>query len=281
VRLDVLICTNLVNLSVAWRGARPGQSRRALLLYEPWRFALPVWPRVLSRPIGIWAWRALRLIAALRLIDTLYLPHDRFNWRVAWCVVRARRVVYLDDGLDTRRLAPVNFDLQRASPAAVYLTFDEYRELPPWLARFDVRRVGSIVALAQIAPRPLLPLDGASHVFVESPGLDIAAVVAALGVPASQVLVVRHPVPAKRAALPAGLRQVEGAAYGIEATLLDSRGLTWCFGETMALVFAVLAAGSRQHRFLAQVPAAQRANLVGFDWRPAGIPLPDLVELTA
>jgi hypothetical protein len=273
---DVLICTNLVNYAVAMRGVRPGAERPALLLYEPWRFESAPMRSVWQLPIGIWSLRLVRLLVALRVVHTLYLPHDRFNWRVGWCRDRARRVAYLDDGLDTHRRQPVNFNLDRASPAAAYYTFDEFRDLPPWLARFDVRRAGSVAALATIAARPPLPLDGVAHVFVESPGLDVAGLIAQLGLPMQQVLVVRHPVPAKRGALPEGCRQVQGNAYSIEATLQSSQGLHWYFGETMALVFALHGMAQQRHRVFAQLAAAQRDNLVGLPLRAAAAPVSDL-----
>jgi hypothetical protein len=274
--LDVLICTNLVNYAVAVHGMHPGVERPALILYEPWRFAARAMPRVRHWRIGIWTLRLLRLLVALRIVNTLYLPHDRFNWRVGWCRDHARRVAYLDDGLDTHRRQPVNFDLDRAQSAAYY-TFDEFRDLPPWLARFDVRRSGSITVLAEIASRPLLPLAGATHVLVESPGLDVADVIERLGVPAQQVLVVRHPVPAKRTQLSASCRHVEGNAHSVEATLLATRGLHWYFGETMALVFALYAAAHCEHRVFAQLSAAQLENLVGLGLRDAGPPAPGLL----
>jgi hypothetical protein len=261
---DVLICTNLVNLTVALHGARPGCDRPALMLYEPRRFVPPTLPRVAVRRMGIGPWRLLRAAVAFRLVHTLYLPHDRLNWRVRWCRDRLQRVVYLDDGLDTHRRAPLNFDLDRPAPTGTaYFTFDDFGELPAWLGRFDVRRIGPLALLADTAPRPLLPLAGALHVFIESPGLDVAAVVQALALPDQSILVVRHPAPSKRGAWASRWRSVEGTQHGIEATLLQTEGLTWYFGETMALWFALHAANSRGHRLHVQLSDAQREALTG------------------
>jgi hypothetical protein len=269
--LDVLICTNLVNYAVVVHGVRPGRERPALILYEPWRFAARAMPRVAHRSIGIWTLRALRLLVALRLVHTLYLPHDRFNWRVGWCRDHARHVAYLDDGLDTHRRVPVNFSLDRTRPAPYY-TFDEFVDLPPWLDPFEVRRAGSVAVLAEIAGRPPLVFEHETHVFVESPGLDVTGLIASLAIPDGHVLVVRHPVPAKRAGLSASCREVEGNTCSIEATLLSTRGVHWYFGETMALVFALSAASQRGHHVFAQLRPAQRDNLIGLPLRQVGPP---------
>ena len=274
--LDVLICTNLVNYAVAVHGVHPGAERPALILFEPWRFAAQPMPRVRHWRIGIWTLRLLRLLVTLRVVHTLYLPHDRFNRRVGWCRDHARHVAYLDDGLDTHRRTPQNFNLDRPQPAP-YFTFDEFLDLPPWLDRFDVRRAGSIAVLARIAQRPALPLEGATHVFVESPGLDIGGVIKQLELPAHQVLVVRHPVPAKRVLLSVSCREIQGNDYSIESTLLSTRGLHWYFGETMALVFALYTVARREHRVLAQLSAAQRENLAGLPLRDAGALAPGLL----
>jgi hypothetical protein len=274
--LDVLICTNLVNYALAVHGVRPGTERPELILFEPWRFTAQAMSRVRHLRIGIWSLRLLRLLVTLRVVHTLYLPHDRFNRRVGWCRDHARRVAYLDDGLDTHRKTPQNVDLDRTLPTP-YFTFEEYLALPPWLDRFDVRRAASIAVLARIAHRPALPLEGATHVFVESPGLDIGGVIKRLDLPAQQVLVVRHPVPAKRALLSASCREIEGRDYSIESTLLSTRGLHWYFGETMTLVFALYTVARREHRVFAQLSAVQRDNLAGLPLRDAGPLAPGLL----
>ena len=260
--LDVLICTNLVNYAVAVSGVHPGREWPALILYEPWRFEARAMPRVAHWAIGIWTLRVLRLLVSLRIVRTLYLPHDRFNWRVGWCRDHVRRVAYLDDGLDTHRRVPMNFNLDQVRPAPYY-TFDEFVELPAWLNRFDLRRAGGITLLAELASRPALDLGTATHVFVESPGLDVMALIEYFGLSVDQALVVRHPVHSKRVSLPVSWRAVEGSSCCVEATLLSTRGLHWYFGETMALVFALCAGLGRGHHVFAQLSRAQRDNLVG------------------
>lgn len=266
--IDAFVCTNLVNFTVALHGVRPGVGRPALLLYESGRMPRPALPRVWPLKIGIWSLRLLRGLAALGCIHTLHIPHHRFNRRVASARRHARAVAYLDDGLDTRRRAPRNFDLDTVRERPRYHTFAEYRVLPDWLERFDVRRDTPLLQLARTAGLPPLPLEGVDHVLIESPGLQAQALIAGLRLDVARTLVVRHPVPAKRGALPPGCRVVEGKGHSLESSLLGSRGRSFYFGETMALVFAVSSPEVVQHnRLFAQLDEAQRDNLVGLRWQ--------------
>jgi hypothetical protein len=267
--IDVLVCTNLVNYTVALHGMQPGRRRPALLIHEPWRFVARPLPRVHTFALGLWSLRLLRALVALRLVHTLYLPHDRFNWRVAWARAHVPRLAYLDDGLDTHRRTPRNFDLPvppRRGGRPAYLSFNECQRLPDWLAAFDVWRCAPLTALAGSSGLPLLPLDGIDVLLVESPGLQPAQVIGGLGLSPARVLVIRHPVPAKRGRLPGSCRRIEGGGHDLEASLLQARGLTLVFGETMALVFAALSGVAHHNRVLAQLTPAQRDNLPGLRW---------------
>lgn len=289
--IDIVVCTNAVNLCIAWAGAQPGRDRPALLLYEPWRITLPprqphgapVWPMA----IGIWSLRLALMLARLGRVHTLYLPHDRFNQRIARTRALARRVVYLDDGLDTHRQVPRNMALPpqpcRDGAPPGYLTFHEFDLQPPWLRGFAVRRCASLALLAGAERSSRLDLDGVSHLLVESPGLDVAMLVQRLALPAQSVLVLRHPVPDKRGAIPAACRTTEGAGHDLEAALLRAVGMTLVFGETLSLVFAHHMGVAARNTVLAQLTPAQRDNLPVLRWQPAPTSLyaemPGLMQL--
>jgi hypothetical protein len=228
----------------------------------------PALPRVWAVAIGIWSLRLLRWLAALGWIHTLYIPHHRFNRRVALARRQVRQVAYLDDGLDTRRRVPRNFDLQASGPRSPYHTFAEYTVLPDWLAAFDVRRDTPLLQLATAARLPALSLDDVDHVLIESPGLRAQEIITGLRLDVRRTLVVRHPVAAKRGALPDGCRVAEGQGHSLEASMLGSRDRAFYFGETMALVFAVSSDVARHNRVYAQLDDAQRDNLVGLRWQP-------------
>jgi hypothetical protein len=266
--IDVFVCTNEVNYTIAIAGELRRRPRLALVLYDPVRSDRRHVPRAWQRPFNPWSDRLVRTLGRLRLLRTVYIPHHRVNPRLMREVRRARAVAYLDDGLDTLRHAPLNFEpvaadvLPPASGLRPYLTFTEYKRLPPWLDAYDVRRICSMRELLSEGRKPTIDLTGVEHLFVESPGLQVGAVIAALGIDPARCLCVRHPVPAKRGALPALCRVVDGRGRDLEATVLGARGLQLYFGSTMTLVFALQAGAARHNAVHVQLDDAQRTNLL-------------------
>ncbi|RZS47548.1 hypothetical protein [Sphaerotilus mobilis] len=280
--IDVFFCTNRINHAIALDGAMAGVRRPALILHEPWRFGTERRRQVRYLRIGIWSLRLVQLLVLLGWVDTLCVPHHRFNRRVLWCLERARQVAYLDDGLDTHRPVPNNFDLERISGRPTYFTFDEFQRLPAWLDRFVIQRGVALKALADLPPTlPLLPLVGIRHVFVESPGLAPARWIRDLRLVPEEVLVVRHPVVAKRSAIPDGCRVVEGQHHNLEASLMSpSTGIDVYFGETLALVFAAYVGLPREVRVWAQLRPPARDRLPGLCWDHASPWGDDLLMLS-
>ena len=261
---DLFVCTNEVNHTVVLAGELQLRPRRALVLYDPVRCDRRRATRAWQLPFGPWVDRLIRLLGRLRLLRTAYVPHQRVNPRLMREVRRARAIAYIDDGLDTLRRQPLNFDLD-ALPLrrCDYLTFAEYSAFPPWLeAAFAPKPVCSLRELNAGGRKPLLDLQGIEHLFVESPGLDAGALIAALQIDPARALCVRHPVPHKRGSLPAQCRSVEGRTHDLDATLASSSGRSLYFGATMSLVVAVLTGVARHNRVHVQLDAAQEANLM-------------------
>jgi hypothetical protein len=261
---DLFVCTNEVNQTIVLAGELRQRPRRALVLYDPVRCDRRPAPRAWQLPFGPWTDRLVRLLGRLGLLRTAYIPHQRVNERLMREVRRARATAYIDDGLDTLRRRPLNFDLAALPPSRCdYLTFAEYRSFPPWLSSaFEPRAVCSLRALAVGGRKPLLALDGVDHLLVESPGLDAGALIAALGIDPARALCVRHPVPHKRGSLPSECRAVEGRGHDLDATLAACRGRSLYFGATMPLVVAVLTDVARHNRVHVQLDGAQGDNLM-------------------
>ena len=260
--MDLFVCTNEVNYTVALGELRQ-RPRSSLLVFDPVRCDKRATGGAWQVPQGAWVDRVVRILGRLRLLDTAYVPHLRFSPRLLREVRRARRLAYLDDGLDTLRRQPHNIDTTAPpSERPSFLSFSEYVDLPAWLDAFDVRRVCSLRDLAHAGHRKPIDLMGIDHLFIESPGLDAGEVIAALGVDPSRALCVRHPVPHKRVALPGQCATVEGRAHDLEATLLAARGLDLYFGSTMAAVFALVTEAAVHNRIHVQLDDAQHANLV-------------------
>jgi hypothetical protein len=261
---DLFVCTNEVNQTVVLAGELRRAPRRALVLYDPVRCDRRAMSGVWQLPFGPSVDRLVRWLGRLRLLRTAYVPHQRVNPRLMREVRRACAIAYLDDGLDTLRRQPLNFD-PAALPATrcAYLTFDEYRSFPPWLTTaFETRAVCSLRELCAGGRKPPLDLDGVDHLLVESPGLEAGALIAALNLDPTRSLCVRHPVPHKRGALPPLCRTVEGRGHDLDATLATCRERSLYFGATMSLVVAVLTGVTRHNRVYVQLDDPQADNLM-------------------
>lgn len=239
--------------------------RPALLLYESRRFRVRPVPGLRQWRLSVNTLRLLRPWSALRPFDTVHVPHHRLSPRFAPLLAAARRVEYLDDGLDTLRLKPRNFDLDRLRPGDRYHTFDEHRQLPPWLQPLDVQRDCSLAEVLVLATalQPRQDLSAWRHVFIESPGLDPQALCRALALDPATVLVIRHPIAFKRGPLPPGCASVVGNTLDSEGSLLAGSGQSIYCGETMAFFLLLHAGAAQRHQLWLQLGEAQWNGLVG------------------
>lgn len=237
--------------------------RPAILLYETRRFAVRPVPGLRQWKLSVNTLRLLRLLSLFQPFGTVYVPHHKISRRFAPLLAGAQHVEYLDDGLDTLRLQPRNFDLSRLRAGDRYHTFSEHGALPPWLDRLDVRRDCALAAVLGTSLQPRQDLAAWDHVFIESPGLNPQALCAALALDPARVLVIRHPVAFKRGPLPEGCAAVVGNTLDSEGSLLATRGKTIYCGETMAFFLLLHAGAAQRHTLWLQMGEAQWQGLSG------------------
>ncbi|MFM2066585.1 MAG: hypothetical protein RLZZ584_1494 [Pseudomonadota bacterium] len=284
---DVVCLTNPVNAAVYLDGVcQAGHRRRRLVLYDGARLGRRHLPpgAGLFRPQSLWWLRLLKLAAWCGLVDEVLVPHHRLNRRWLGIMRRARSVAYLDDGLDGRRVAPRNFEpgLLAQAGGGSYYTFRQYSEFPAWIGRWlRVVPVADLAALnppGAAAPAGLADVDA---VLFESPGLRLDALLAWLAAAHTRVLVVRHPVPAKRQAIDLPVAEVDGAAICSEALIAAASGKQLYLGETMLLYVALHGGAAARNEVYAQLARAQVDNLVGMRLSPldAGPGLDDLYRV--
>lgn len=261
--MDLFYCTNAINYTVAVAGVLARRPRRAVLVFERRRFAVRRVPGVWQLPISANAGRLMQLLARLHPFDTVHVPHPHVARRFQPVLDGARRVAYLDDGLDTLRAKPGNFDLEQLPTGRTYYTFEDYAELPAWLRGFEVERVCRLHDVLQTSRAPRADLSRWDHVFIESPGLDVQALCSAMQLDPVRVLVVRHPVPHKQGPVPEGCATLAGNAIDCEGSLLAARGKqVWC-GETMVFFLLLHAGATDRHRLWLHMEDQRWAGLHG------------------
>lgn len=265
-RHDILVCTNQVNYAIAQGLIAQGRCTSPWVLIDTARCTPVPLPGVRQWRLSVQRWRLLRWMLALPgllRIGTLFIPHHRLNRRVAPLVAAAERVDYLDDGLDTRRVQPRNFDLDRLKQRPRYYTFLEYDDFPAWMSAFDIQPIVPIACIAQPGPHAPAQLRGGEHLFVESPGLSVDAVVAHQGLDPLRVLVLRHPAVIKRQVIDPRYRCLEGRDIGLDHWLTQLSDCSVYFGETLSLYIALAQGVGARNTLFVQMSPAQWEGLVG------------------
>jgi hypothetical protein len=265
-RHDILVCTNEVNYAIARGLISQGLCTSPWVLIDTTRCTLIAMPGVRQWRLSIHRWRVLRLMLAipgLLHIGTLFIPHHRLNRRVNKLTAVAERVDYLDDGLDTRRVKPRNFDLDRIERRPRYYTFLEYKTFPAWMTAFEIRPIVSIKCIASPGRHAPPELVGATHLFVESPGMSVDTVVAHRGLNPQHVLVLRHPAIIKRQAIDPRYRCIEGRDVGLDHWLTQVSGHAVYFGETLSMYIALAQGVDARNTLFAQMSPEQWDGLIG------------------
>jgi hypothetical protein len=263
---DFLICTNAINYAVALALIDAGVVSRPWILVDFKR--CDVVPRRGVRQWGLsvsrWRWIGLLLkLPGLVQVDRVFVPHHRLNHRASELMERARSVAFLDDGLDTRRFVPRNFDLGRLTGGEKYFTFNEYSDFPPWMTGFDICQITTLKSMCRPSFTDPVPAGDFDHVIIESPGCGIESTVQAVGADQSRVLVIRHPSPHKQQAIPDGYAVVDGRFIGTDEFIASQEGKSLYFGETMSFFIALALKVHQRNNVYLVLPDDRRSNLWG------------------
>jgi hypothetical protein len=206
--------------------------------------------------LGYARW-VLLVVMALSLLSRrveVVLPHAKTSPALRWLAKAARRLAFVDDGMDTYRNQPRNLDLGLVRGRARYYTFDHALPLAAWLDRLEVVRLVGIERLADDA-KPALQLQGHDCLVIESPGVDLDA----LPRGAARPFYLTHPNRDKNRPLREGVACASGLDWSAEKTILDFDG-DLVVGESMALVFA-LACGRNPSNIHARLQRRSYQNL--------------------
>lgn len=263
---DFVICTNAINYSIALSLLESGDLQNPWILVDARRCDIAPVKGALQWRLSITRWRLLNIllkIPGVLDVGRVHVPHQRLNRRASSLLARATHIDYIDDGLDTRRITPKNFDIGSVRKGSRYFTFREYQEFPDWMKGFEIHRVCSLRAVRDGGSDQDLSLAGTEHVFIESPGCEIDDIVRELGILPSSVMVVRHPSPVKRKELTGDYRSVEGRDLALERVLEQATGKSIYFGETMSFFISMAHGVHRRNRIYLSASDRQFANIFG------------------
>ncbi|CAJ0883555.1 hypothetical protein AMST5_03443 [freshwater sediment metagenome] len=227
--MDIYICYNAISYSIAHALARRGVS---LIIYDDLRLVKKPTRHALQIGLGERAFRFLRRLVAFRAVGTVYLPHHIHAPAIQEAAAVARAVHYLDDGLDTLRNRPRNFNLENYSPDSTLYTFFEYQKLGDWLTGRDVRRVASFRDYPdfELLRSKIINVRGAT-VVIESAGLSHVD----LGRLGPDAIIFGHPNPQKNH--PERAQRVLTEKFNVERSLCAEPARRVFVGESIALFY--------------------------------------------
>jgi hypothetical protein len=254
-RWRVFFCFNQVAYAVARAEVAADPTGRTRIIYYAQRIrAQDVQPMDSARPFTRVLGLLLVVGAALSSRIEIVVPHPKGGTIVRWIVRVARRLAYVDDGMDSFRTTPRNLDPGRLRPGTTFYALDHSLPLADWLHGLVVRRRCPLRALARDS-RPFLDLSALDVLEVESPGLRAAGAVPS-GARAGYVV---HPNRAKNASVPPGYRVFAGLDLNVERSLASFSGVLRV-GESMLLVYA-LADPDRSYAIEVHLTREQHSNL--------------------
>ncbi|MGJ0507106.1 MAG: hypothetical protein ACR652_08205 [Methylocystis sp.] len=227
--MDIFVCYNAVSYSIAHALARRGLS---LIIYDQHRLVQKPTLNALQTGFGVKVDRWLERLISWKCVGTVYLPHHINPPMVQAAAAAARAVHYLDDGLDTLRNAPKNFDLENYAPESVLHTFYEYERLGDWLNGRTVRRVASFREFPdfELLRRNVISVRGAT-VVIESAGLSQVD----LGRLGPTAIIFGHPNPQKNHPDRAPLVLTE--KFNVERSLFAEPARRVYVGESISLIY--------------------------------------------
>lgn len=186
------------------------------------------------------------LLSMIGKIETLLIPHHILG-RIG-NIIRffAKEVHYIDDGMDTLRDRPKNFDLSKYDENSIYYTFKEYKYFGKWLEHRKIEQVATIKDLVE--DKPAYQIDD-GFLVVESPGLSIESIEQKN----KKMYLFQHPSPLKQIKWERDFELIDSKKYSVENTILNMTKGEIYIGETMSLIISIYCGLSNDVKIVCQL----------------------------
>ncbi len=186
------------------------------------------------------------LLSLIGKVDKLFIPHHILG-RIG-NIIRffAKEVHYIDDGMDTLRNRPKNFDLSKYDENSIYYTFKEYKYFGKWLQNKKIEQVATIKDLVE--DKPAYQIDD-GFLVVESPGLSIESIEQKN----KKMYLFQHPSPLKQIKWERDFELIDSKKYSVENTILNMTKGEIYIGETMSLIISIYCGLSNDVKIVCQL----------------------------
>lgn len=205
--------------------------------------------------INRWVIIYFALLSLIGKVDKLFIPHHILGRIGNLIKVFTNEVHYLDDGMDTLRDKPKNFDLTKYDENSIYYTFKEYRYFGKWLDGKKIEQIASIKDL--IEDKPAYKIENGLLV-VESPGIKKNEI----ELSKKEIYLFRHPSPFKQIRWKRDFTRIDSSIYSVENTILNMKSGEVYIGETMSLVICIYNGISHDLKIVCQLNSLNNLSCV-------------------
>lgn len=195
------------------------------------------------------------LLSLMGMVDKLFMPHHMFGQIGNIIRIFAKEVHYIDDGMDTLRDRPKNFDLSKYDENSIYYTFKEYKYFGKWLQNKKIEQIASIKDL--IEDKPAYEINDGILV-VESPGLNVEIIEQ----DSKKMYLFQHPSSSKQIKWKRYFTKVDSSNYSVENTILQMKKGEVYIGETMSLVISIYCGLSDEVNIICQLNSLNNLSCV-------------------
>lgn len=235
--INIAICFNSISYTIAKNYAYQND-KKLIILYDKIRTKTN---KEDHRELKLFSLQKLNLyffglLSYLGFVETVLIPHQRQNRKIKRIVHYAKKVEYIDDGLDTLRNKPKNFF--NYSHNFTYYTFKEYSNYGTWLNNKNIVSIASLKELINLEDtKESFSLPKGAILIIESPGIIPKEIYFENK---SNFYLFRHPVKDKQIDFGHNIHVIDSNIYSVEKTIdsLDEGNLV--FGETMSFVIFLL-----------------------------------------
>lgn len=195
------------------------------------------------------------LLSFLGKVDKLFIPHHILGRIGNIIKVFAKEVHYIDDGMDTLRDKPKNFNLSKYDENSIYYTFKEYKYFGKWLENKKIEQIAFIKDL--IENKPAYEINDGILV-VESPGLSIESIEQKT----KNMYLFQHPSPLKQIKWKRNFIEIDSSIYSVENTILQMKNGEVYIGETMSLIICIYSGLSDDVKIVCQLNSLNNLTCV-------------------
>ena len=176
------------------------------------------------------------LLSILGMVKVLLIPHHILGIFGDILFNLSKKVDYIDDGMDTLRNTPKNFNLAKYGSESTYYTFTDYNQVGCWLRSRKLVKICKLEKVLENDDKIFFDFLNNIVLVVEAPGIktDIFS-----NKSLKQNYIFTHPSPLKQKKWDSKIHHIDRSVYSVEKTMLKMENGIIVIGESMSLLICI------------------------------------------